>query len=55
MKQIFQVLNNSSFINFKGFQNKIDFNNYDLLLCTSISENLPISICEALKAGLPVD
>lgn len=53
-EKIFQVLNNSSFINFKGFQNKIDFNNYDLLLCTSISENLPISICEALKAGLPV-
>lgn len=53
-KKIFELINNSSFINYKGFQSKIDFNDYDLLLCTSISENLPISICEALKAGLPV-
>ncbi|MCB0645292.1 MAG: glycosyltransferase family 4 protein [Saprospiraceae bacterium] len=37
-----------------GFRRSIDLSGYSALLCVSYMENLPISIVEAVDAGLPV-
>lgn len=41
-------------VHIMGFKDTIRYQDYDLFICTSTSENLPISICEALVSGLPV-
>lgn len=41
-------------VELKGYYPKPPFWDYDILMCTSASENLPISICEALACGTPV-
>ncbi|UOQ87013.1 glycosyltransferase family 4 protein [Gracilibacillus salinarum] len=43
-----------NFVKIKGFDPNIDFQEYDLLISTSKSENLSIAMCEALASGLPV-
>lgn len=42
------------FVNIKGFMKDIPYYSYDLLLHTSIMENLPIVFCEAVYTGVPV-
>lgn len=41
-------------ISLMGFRRSIDLSVYSALLCVSYMENLPISIVEAVDAGLPV-
>lgn len=42
------------FVNIKGKVNKIRFQDYDAMICTSASENLPVSIVEAIINKIPV-
>lgn len=52
--KIFNILNSFNFANIVGFSKKISYRGYDALLCTSSSENLPVSIVEAILEGVPV-
>lgn len=40
------------FVNIMGQVERIDYSKYEALLCTSISENLPVSIVEAILNGV---
>lgn len=42
------------FVKLKGYNPGVPFGNYDVFLSLSRSENLPIAICEALAARVPV-
>lgn len=53
-KTLISKLNNFDFINIKGVKDKINYNEYDGLICTSASENLPVSIIESLISKVPV-
>lgn len=53
-KKICKKLEAFPFVFLKGAQDNIDFSKYDCMIITSSSENLPISIVEALIAGIPV-
>lgn len=53
-KNLCKRLNEYKFINIKGMVDKINYSNYDALLCTSASENLPVSIVESLISLTPV-
>lgn len=43
-----------SFVKLHGSVKKINYHDFDLFLCTSSSENLPVSIIESLKNMVPV-
>ena len=43
-----------NFVNIKGMVNKINFQDYDAMIYTSASENLPVSIVEAIINQVPV-
>ena len=47
-------LRKNKFVSIKGHRDTINYDNYDYLLNTSRSENLPVSIVESLKSGTPV-
>lgn len=47
-KVIVRKLDGYSFVKVKGPVNEVPYSNYDALICTSISENLPVSIVEAV-------
>lgn len=53
-RRISYKLSRYSFVNLKGVANKIIYNNYSALICTSSSENLPVSIVESLSNSVPV-
>lgn len=53
-KSIGQKLKTAPNCSIKGYCKNINFDLYDLLVCTSEMENLPISICEALKSNVAV-
>ncbi|WP_346937782.1 glycosyltransferase family 4 protein [uncultured Clostridium sp.] len=53
-KDIGSGLNGYDFVNLKGHVNKIELDNYDVLLNTSTIENLSISVCEAIVNRVPV-
>lgn len=42
------------FVKIKGMVDKVDYQNYDAMICTSASENLPVSIVESIISGVPV-
>lgn len=53
-KQLAQKLNMFKFVNLKGKVDNVPYEKYRCLLCTSTSENLPISIVEALRQRVAV-
>ncbi|MCZ2465783.1 glycosyltransferase family 4 protein [Limosilactobacillus vaginalis] len=53
-KTLVSKLNTFDFINIKGVKDEINYNEYDGLICTSASENLPVSIIESLISKVPV-
>ena len=53
-KKLVAKLQNYKFVNVKGIIDKINYKNYDALICTSASENLPVSIVESIINGVPV-
>ena len=53
-KDLAEKLNSFSFVNIKGFVPSIPYRSYNCLLHTSIIENLPIALCEAIIHHLPV-
>lgn len=53
-KKIVHKMKKYDFVNIKGQVNKINYSKYDVLLCTSFSENLPVSIVEAILSRTPV-
>lgn len=42
------------FVNIKGMVKRIDYQSYTAMICTSASENLPVSIVEAIINKVPV-
>ena len=53
-KKIVHKMRHYDFVNIMGQVKKIDYSKYDALLCTSFSENLPVSIVEAILSRIPV-
>lgn len=53
-KKISKKLSRFSFVNVKGKKDHINYGSYSKLLSTSLSENLPVSIVEALLQKVPV-
>lgn len=53
-KRIAYQLTQFKFVSMLGKQASIPYKDYSCLLSTSSSENLPVSIAEAISAGLPV-
>lgn len=53
-QHVAKKLKSFSFVNLKGETGNINFSKYSGMLSTSISENLPVSIVEALEAETPV-
>ena len=53
-KDIISKIKQYDFVNIMGQVERIDYSRYDALLCTSISENLPVSIVEAILNGVYV-
>lgn len=53
-RNIVEILNKFEFVNLKGQVSTINYRKYSALLCSSISENLPVSIVEALLGKIPV-
>lgn len=53
-QSIAKKLSQFSFINLCGIKTTINYGKYQGLICTSKSENLPVSIVEALRAHVPV-
>lgn len=53
-KKIADKLRQFPFVHLQGQVDRIDFSRYTKFLCTSASENLPVSIVEALLQGVPV-
>lgn len=51
-KKLACKLSHFNFVNIKGAVKNIDFSNYRALLCTSSSENLPVSIVEATLSSV---
>lgn len=51
-KSLADRLGNYSFVTIKGVVENIDFNMYEAMICTSSSENLPVSIVEATLNGI---
>ena len=47
-------LDEYKFVNVKGIENSINYGKYNGLICTSASENLPVSIIEAIINRIPV-
>ncbi len=47
-------LESYSFVNLHGYQDKISFESYPLLLHTSMMENISMVLCEAIYSGIPV-
>lgn len=41
-------------VNLNGYVKDIPYQNYNVMICTSIIENLPLSICECLVNDVPV-
>ncbi|MCD7136832.1 glycosyltransferase [Limosilactobacillus balticus] len=52
--KIAEKLNEFDFVELKGMRNNINYTKYDALICTSVSENLPVSIVESIISGVPV-
>lgn len=53
-KKIASELKKIPFVNLKGKREFIDYQNYSKFLCTSSSENLPVSIVESILQKVPV-
>lgn len=53
-RKLYKQLDEYKFTSIKGVVNKINYRNYDALICTSASENLPVSISESLMSLTPV-
>lgn len=53
-KSLVSSLNKYNFVNIKGVSNEIKYGDYTALICTSASENLPVSIVEAIINSVPV-
>lgn len=53
-EKISKQLNEFRNISLLGNVSQIEFNQYKALICTSKSENLPLSIVEGLESGIPV-
>lgn len=53
-RKLVSELQKFTFVNVKGVVNKINYKDYDALICTSASENLPVSIVESIINGIPV-
>ena len=53
-RAIAQKMERYPFVRLKGFSDQIDFTQYQLLLSTSVMENLAISVVEALSHRVPV-
>lgn len=53
-KEISNLLGQHKFVQLKGYQPSIEFEDYHVYLSTSFIENLSISVVEALKNYLPV-
>lgn len=53
-KTLAHKLNEFSFVNLMGNVDSISYVDYDGLICTSASENLPVSIIESIINGVPV-
>lgn len=51
-KNIIHRLKQYDFVNIIGQVKKIDYSKYSSLICTSISENLPVSVVEAILNGV---
>lgn len=52
--QIAERLRNLPFVDIKGFVTRVPYQEYRMLLHTSLMENLPITFCEAIDAETPV-
>lgn len=53
-KEIVSRLNTYSFVKLYGSVDNINYSEYSALICTSASENLPVSIVESLINNIPV-
>jgi len=53
-QKLANTLNGYPFVQVRGYSKDFQLSDYDLFLTTSMSENLSIAVCEALKAQLPV-
>lgn len=53
-KNVYRRLNKYKFTDIKGVVSNIDYSNYKALICTSASENLPVSILESILSLTPV-
>ena len=53
-KKLVSKLDSFSFTKLYGMVNNIDYSKYSALICTSASENLPVSVVESLINDVPV-
>lgn len=53
-KSLVKKIKKYKFVSIEGMVDKVDYAKYDALICTSASENLPVSIVESIINGVPV-
>ncbi len=53
-KNLAKRLSDYPFVSLKGFMDEIPYESYDLLIHTSVMENLPIVFCEAIYHGVAI-